>query len=97
MNKHFKDAWYYLRRSGSHLRHGVQAELDTGEQKFRKWTGRERNSESEPTRREKIRTNLRNAERTAKRRSQKVRRRSRAAKERSRDVVRDARKRIRMS
>ncbi|SIR15756.1 hypothetical protein SAMN05421858_1637 [Haladaptatus litoreus] len=97
MNKHFKDAWYYFRRSGSHLRRGVQAELDTGERKFRTWTGREQESEPEPTRREKVRKNLRNAEQTAKQRSQKVKRRSREAKRRSRDAVKDARKRIGMS
>ncbi|WP_049970368.1 DUF7553 family protein [Haladaptatus cibarius] len=104
MNKHFKDAWYYLRRSGNHLRRGVRAELDTGEQKLRTWTGREWESEPEPTRREKVRRNFRDAEQTVKRRSRtvkersrKVKRRSREAKRRSRDAVKDARKRIGMS
>ncbi len=81
MNKHFKDAWYYLRRSGSHLRRGVRTELQTGERKLRELTGREQRTE--PTRRERVRSNLREAERKAKRRS--------------RDAVKDARKRIRMS
>lgn len=104
MNKHFKDAWYYLRRSGSHLRRGVRTELDTGKRTLRKWTGRERESEPDPTRREKMRRNFRDAERTVKRRSRKVKersrevkRRSREAKRRSRDAVQDARKRIGMS
>ncbi|WP_435154395.1 DUF7553 family protein [Haladaptatus sp. DFWS20] len=83
MNKHFKDAWYYLRRSGSHLKRGVRTELNAGERKIRKWTGRERTAEPEPTRREAVRTNIRKAERRVKRRS--------------RDAVKDARKRIRMS
>ncbi|WP_266077750.1 DUF7553 family protein [Haladaptatus caseinilyticus] len=83
MNKHFKDAWYYLRRSGNHLKRGVRAEFQTGKRKIRARTGEERPSESEATRREKMRTNVREVERKVKRRS--------------RDAVKDARKRIRMS
>ena len=81
MNKHFEDAWYYLRRSGSHLRRGVRTEFRPAERKLRELTNREQ--QTEPTRREQVRSNLREAERKAK--------------HRSRAVVEDARKRIRMS
>ncbi|WP_458204790.1 DUF7553 family protein [Haladaptatus sp. NG-SE-30] len=81
MNKHFKDGWYYLRRAGGHFGRGIRTELEPVERRVREWRGDE--EEPEPSRREKMRTNLREAERKAKRRS--------------RDAMRDARKRIRMS
>ncbi|KZN23904.1 hypothetical protein A4G99_13820 [Haladaptatus sp. R4] len=78
MNTHFKDAWYHLRHAGSHLGRGLREELQPAERKARELTGRER--PPEPSRREKMRRNIRGVEHEAKRRS--------------RDAVRDARKRM---
>ncbi|MFH5798870.1 hypothetical protein [Haladaptatus sp. CMAA 1911] len=81
MNTHFKDAWYHLRHAGSHLGRGVREELRPAERKAREMTGRERTPE--PSRREKMRDNLRDVEHRAKKRS--------------RTAMRDAKKRMRMS
>ncbi|WP_423744700.1 hypothetical protein V5735_01235 (plasmid) [Haladaptatus sp. SPP-AMP-3] len=81
MNAHFKDAWHHLRHAGSHLGRGVREELRPVERKARGVTGRER--PAEPSRRERMRENLRDAEHRAK--------------ERSRSAMRDAKKRMRMS
>ncbi len=81
MNTHFKDAWYHLRHAGSHLGRGLREELQPAERKARELTGRER--PPVPSRREKMRRNLRDAERSAKRRS--------------RDAMQDAKNRMRMS
>ncbi|WP_227373625.1 DUF7553 family protein [Haladaptatus halobius] len=81
MNKHFEDGWYYLRRAAGHFGRGIRIELEPAERRVREWTGEK--YEPKPSRREKVRSNLREAEQTAKRRS--------------RDAMRDVRKRIRMS
>lgn len=82
MNKHFRDAWYYLRRSGTHLSLGVREELRPAERRVRELTGRETEPEPEPTTKEKVRRNVRDAERRAERRA--------------RDALDDARDRIRV-
>ena len=67
MNKHFEDAWYYLRRAGNHLGAGLREELAPVEQRVRAWTGRD--VESEPSRGERVRENVREVERKAQRRA----------------------------
>ncbi|WP_458187603.1 DUF7553 family protein [Haladaptatus sp. NG-WS-4] len=81
MNKHFEDAWYYLRRAGTHLERGIREELEPFELKIREATGREKTRE--PSRSGTVRSNIQDVEKKAKRRS--------------RDAVRDARKRIGLS
>jgi len=63
MNKHFEDARYYVGRAGEHAAEGVKAELEPIEERVRKLTGRE--AEPEPTRLERVRTELRDLERRA--------------------------------
>ncbi|SEO67721.1 hypothetical protein SAMN04487948_104126 [Halogranum amylolyticum] len=60
MNRHFSDAWYYLKRAGSHLRSGVAEEFAPVGDRVRKATGREK--EPEPKRMEKVQKELRRAE-----------------------------------
>ncbi|WP_227355649.1 DUF7553 family protein [Haladaptatus salinisoli] len=81
MNKHFEDGWYYLRRAARHFGRGIRIELEPVERRVRERFGE--GSDPEPSRRERVRSNLREAERAAKRRS--------------RDAMRDVRKRIRTS
>jgi hypothetical protein len=78
MNKHFEDAWYYLRRAGTHVRAGVREELTPVERRLRAWTGRD--AEPEPSPSERVRANVREVERKAQRRA--------------RGAVSDARERI---
>jgi hypothetical protein len=60
MNRHFSDAWYYLKRAGSHLRSGLAEELAPAADRVRKAAGRKR--EPEPKRVEKVQRELRRAE-----------------------------------
>lgn len=78
MNKHFEDAWYYMRRAGTHLGAGLREELTPVERRVRAWTGRD--VEPEPSRSERVKENVREVE-------QKAQRRAKGA-------VRDARERI---
>ncbi|RBI63989.1 hypothetical protein DMJ13_05660 [halophilic archaeon] len=78
MNKHFEDAWYYMRRAGTHLGAGLREELAPVERRVRAWTGRD--VEPEPSRSERVRENVREVERKAQRRAK--------------GAVRDARERI---
>jgi hypothetical protein len=80
MNKHFRDAWYYLRRAGNHLSLGVREELRPAEDRVRELTGRE--PAPTPTTKEQVRRNVRDAERRAERRA--------------RGAIGDARERIRV-
>ncbi|WP_129113261.1 DUF7553 family protein [Halegenticoccus tardaugens] len=63
MNAHFKDAWYYLKRAGQHLKAGVEKELRPVEARVRRRVGRER--EPEPGRFDKARSELKEAEKRA--------------------------------
>jgi len=76
MNRHFRDAWYYARRTAGHLWRGLREELRPIERRLRAATGRER---EEPTRSERWRAKLRatesKAERGARRAARRVRER----------------------
>jgi hypothetical protein len=76
MNKHFQDAWYYLRRAGSHLGAGLREELEPVERRVRRAVGREREEEPEPTGRERIETELRKAPRRVEKGGKKAVRRA---------------------
>jgi hypothetical protein len=65
MNRHFEDAWYYLRRAGEHLAVGLREEAAPVERRVRKALGREREDEPEPTGRERIESELRTVPRRA--------------------------------
>jgi hypothetical protein len=67
MNKHFEDAWYYLRRAWTHLTAGVREELAPAERRARRWVGRE--TEQEPSRGERVRRNVRDGRQTARERA----------------------------
>jgi len=67
MNKHFEDAWYYLRRAWTHLTAGVREELAPAERRARRWVGRE--TAPEPSRGEKVRRNVREVEQKAQERA----------------------------
>lgn len=60
MNRHFSDAWYYVKRAGSHLRSGLAEELAPVGDRIRKATGRKK--EPELKRMEKVEKELRRAE-----------------------------------
>ncbi|RDI72653.1 DUF7553 family protein [Halopelagius longus] len=57
MNKHFEDAWYYLRRAGEHLSVGIREEAEPVERRVRKMLGRE--EEVPPSGRERLQAELR--------------------------------------
>ncbi|SDM45984.1 hypothetical protein SAMN04487949_1736 [Halogranum gelatinilyticum] len=59
MNRHFSDAWYYLKRAGSHLRAGISEELAPVADRARTAAGRE--TQPEPKRLEKVQKELRQA------------------------------------
>jgi hypothetical protein len=59
MNRHFEDAWYYLRRAGEHLAVGLREEAAPFERRVRRAVRRERKVEPEPTGRERLETELR--------------------------------------
>lgn len=60
MNKHFEDTRYYLKRAGQTAKKGVKEELEPIESRFRDLTGNE--EEPEPSRLDKIRTELKELE-----------------------------------
>ncbi|WP_137285260.1 DUF7553 family protein [Halorussus salinisoli] len=74
MNKHFEDAWYYVRRAGKHLARGVREELDPVERRLRKATGRER---EETNRAERWREELKKTEDEAAERARRAVRKAR--------------------
>ena len=65
MNRHFEDAWYYLRRAGSHLAVGLREESEPVERRVRELLGREPEDEPEPTGRERLESELRSVPRRA--------------------------------
>jgi hypothetical protein len=60
MNKHFEDARYYLGRAVEHAAEGLREELGPVEERVRELVGAER--EPEPTRVERIQSELRELE-----------------------------------
>jgi hypothetical protein len=63
MNKHFQDAWYYLRRAFDHLRIGLTEELAPVEAAMRERFGWEEDDTDEPrTRLDRVRTEFRNVD-----------------------------------
>jgi hypothetical protein len=63
MNKHFQDAWYYLRRAFDHLRIGLTEELAPVEAAMRERFGWEEDDTEEPrTRLDRVRTEFRNVD-----------------------------------
>ena len=56
MNRHFSDAWYYLRRAGEHAATGLKEELAPVEDRIRERFGLER--PPEPSRLEMIQAEL---------------------------------------
>ena len=75
MNRHFEDAWYYLRRAGNHLAVGLREEAELVERRVREALGRE--PAPEPTGRERLETELRGVPRRAERGGKKAVRRAR--------------------
>ncbi|MCT9097397.1 DUF7553 family protein [Haloarchaeobius sp. HME9146] len=63
MNKHFKDAQYYLKRAGEHTKEGAKEEFETLQQRFDDLRGKE--SEPEPSRVEKLQQDLKSYEKKA--------------------------------
>jgi len=63
MNKHFEDARYYLSRAGEHAKEGALEELEPLEERFRNITGRE--EEPEPSRLDKLQSDLKELEERA--------------------------------
>lgn len=59
MNKHFEDAWYYLRRAGEHLSVGIREEAEPVERRVRKLLGREEEPEMPASGRERLKAELR--------------------------------------
>ncbi|SFR61669.1 DUF7553 family protein [Halogeometricum limi] len=84
MNRHFEDAWYYLRRAGGHLAAGLREEGAPVERRVRKALGREREEEPTPTGRERLETELRGVPRRAERGGKKAIRQARGRIERYR-------------
>lgn len=72
MNKHFEDAQYYLGRAAEHAKAGMQEELAPLEERVRTLAGKETEDEPEPTRLEKIQTELRDIEQRAEGESKKA-------------------------
>ena len=63
MNRHFSDAWYHAKRTGSDVAMGVRMELDPVVRRAERLTGREH--EPEPSRLDEVRHGMRRAERRA--------------------------------
>ena len=80
MSKHFEDARYYLGRAADHAKEGVKEELEPVEERVRTLVGREK--EPEPSRLDRLETDLtelsRRAEGEAKEAVQEARERLRA-------------------
>lgn len=60
MNRHFSHAWYYMKRSGRHLRAGLSEEFAPLTDRVRSALGREQ--QAEPKRLERVQMELRRAE-----------------------------------
>lgn len=75
MNRHFKDAWYHVKRAGDDFARGMRTERHRTERRLRRLTGRER--EPEPSRLASIRGRVvaveRRAESTARRTADEAR------------------------
>ena len=85
MNKHFEDAWYYLRRAFDHLRIGLEEELAPLEAAMRERFGWE-DEDDEQTRLDRFRSEIRKVEerepvRTARERIEGYRKREQQAAE----------------
>ena len=65
MSKHFEDARYYLGRAAEHAKAGVKEELEPVEARVKKLVGREADEEPEPSRLDKLQTDLRELEERA--------------------------------
>jgi archaellum component FlaC len=63
MNKHFQDARYYLGRAADHAAEGLKEELEPLEERVREFVGRQK--APEPSRVEKIQSDLSALERRA--------------------------------
>lgn len=63
MNKHFKDARYYVGRAGSAAKKGVKTEAAKAKTRINKARGIE--TEPQPSRVEKVKARLKNAEQRA--------------------------------
>ncbi|WP_136601727.1 DUF7553 family protein [Salinigranum halophilum] len=62
MNKHFRDAWYYLGRATDHLRIGLAEELAPVEAAARErfgWEETDDESDEPPTRLDRVKTEFR--------------------------------------
>ncbi|MFC6989221.1 hypothetical protein ACFQJD_11810 [Haloplanus sp. GCM10025708] len=70
MNKHFEDARYYLGRASEHAKEGIVEELEPVERRFRDLTGRD--EKPEPSRLEKIQSELKELETRAEGETQKA-------------------------
>lgn len=62
MNKHFRDARYYLGRASEHAKEGIKEELEPIENRVREIVGLEEEEIVEPGRVEKIQTELKELE-----------------------------------
>lgn len=62
MNKHFEDARYYLRRTGEHVRLGLEETLEPIVEKARELTGHEAEAEAESGRVEAVLEDVKTAE-----------------------------------
>jgi len=65
MNKHFRDARYYLRRAGEHAKAGLVEELEPVEARVREFVGREKEEEAPGTRMDRLQYELKGIERRA--------------------------------
>lgn len=62
MNKHFKDARYYLGRASDHAKRGIKEELEPIEERVREVVGMEEDEEPVPGRIERIQGELKEIE-----------------------------------
>ncbi|WP_066417785.1 DUF7553 family protein [Halorubrum aethiopicum] len=65
MSKHFEDARYYLGRAAEHAKAGVKEELAPLQERVSKLVGDEPEEEPEPSRLEKLQTDLKALEERA--------------------------------
>ena len=63
MNRHFGDAWYHAKRTGTNVAMGVRMELDPVVRRAERLAGREH--DPEPSRADEVRREIRRAERRA--------------------------------
>ncbi|PSQ57836.1 hypothetical protein BRD22_00615 [Halobacteriales archaeon SW_8_68_21] len=64
MSKHFEDARYYLGRAAEHAKAGVAEELEPVEKRVKEFVGRE-DEEPEPSRLDKLQSDLKQLEERA--------------------------------